>query len=72
MNPINVTALTARLNAVPSFVIVMTRHNGHVFTTSAQGMAHAEALAEGHLDSGKFWKASILDEDANEVAVFKR
>ena len=70
MNPINVTALTARLNAVPSFVIVMTRNNGHVFTTDAQGMEHAVALAEGLLE-GKFWKAEIMDEDANVVKTIK-
>ena len=72
MNPINLTALAARINAVPTFYIVLTRLNGHVFTTDAQGMEHAEALAESHLDSGKFWKALILDADANEMKTIKR
>lgn len=54
------------------FTIIVTRHNGHVFTTDADSLGWAKTLAEGHVGPSDIgWMATILDPNGREVGTYR-
>ena len=65
------TPVNTQIPALPTFTIIVTRNNGHVFVTDAQGIEHATILAETHVDAGSAWKAQILDNNGTQVGEYR-